>query len=82
MSKPYDATTKELLEAYPADWVRWLGLGKAPEVELINADVSTITAAADKVLLVKGRPGYVVHLARQANRQDQMARRVLSIMFC
>jgi predicted transposase YdaD len=53
MSKPYDATLKELLEIAPYDWPNLSGL--TPErVEVIDADVSATTAAADKVLRLDG----------------------------
>jgi predicted transposase YdaD len=53
MPKPYDATLKELLEIAPYDWPNLTGL--TPErVDVIDADVSTVTAAADKVLRLHG----------------------------
>ncbi len=54
MSKPYDATLKALLEASPSDWPRLAGF-EPTGVEIIDGDVSTVTAATDKVLLLAGK---------------------------
>jgi predicted transposase YdaD len=51
MSKPYDAATKRLLELRPTDWVALLGLPAGP-VTLVDADLSTVTAAADRMVRV------------------------------
>lgn len=51
MSKPYDATGKDLLTSYPTDWLHFLDL-PAPGVEVIDTDLSTVTAASDRVLKV------------------------------
>ena len=56
MSKPFDATPKGLLEIRPADWPAFLG-DSARSVEVVDADISTMTAAADKVLLVRSDDG-------------------------
>jgi predicted transposase YdaD len=66
VSKPYDASLKALVETCPADWPRFLGV-PADSVELLDADVSTITAATDKVLLIHGPDGdHIQHLDFQA----------------
>ena len=49
MPKPYDATLKWLLEINPADWVRFLGR-RAESAAVIDADVSAVSAASDKVI--------------------------------
>jgi hypothetical protein len=51
MSKPFDATLKGMLEASPPDWAE-LAEVPAKRVEVVDADVSTVTAATDKVLRV------------------------------
>jgi hypothetical protein len=61
MSKPFDATLKRLLEESPSDWPVLAGLPRAP-VEVIDADISTVTGAADKVLRVRGRPDWIMHV--------------------
>jgi hypothetical protein len=42
-----------LLETAPADWLAFLGHPAPGRVRLIDADLSTVTTAADKVLLVE-----------------------------
>ena len=51
-SKPYDAITKDLVEVDPATWPALLGSRTFERVDLIDADVSTVSAAADKVIRV------------------------------
>jgi predicted transposase YdaD len=53
-SKPFDATLKDLIERYVADWPALLGPWSFRKVELIDADVSTVSAIADKVGRVQG----------------------------
>jgi hypothetical protein len=56
MSKPFDATPKALLELRPADWPAFLAVA-VRTVELVDAHVPTVTAATDKVLLVRADEG-------------------------
>ena len=58
MPQPFDATTKDLVELHPEDWLAYLGLPRAP-VEVVDADVSTVSAAADKVLHVDPPPSAI-----------------------
>jgi hypothetical protein len=60
VSKPYDAATKRLIELRPADWVRFLGYPIGP-VSLVDADLSTISAAADRLIRVDADPPFLVH---------------------
>ena len=46
VSKPFDPTVKTLVETSPGDWPILLGLPPAP-TEVIDADVATVSAAAD-----------------------------------
>ena len=50
VAKPYDASTKYLIETYPEAWLSYVGILAAGHVEVIDADLSTVTAEADKVL--------------------------------
>jgi hypothetical protein len=65
MAKPFDATLKGMLEESPDDWPVLAGFPRAP-AEVIDADVSTFSGAADKVLRVRGTPDWVLHLEFQA----------------
>src|SRR5882757_9070038 len=60
MAKPYDATTKRLIELHPADWVDFLDLPTGP-VSLLDADLSTISTAADRLIRVEGAIPYILH---------------------
>ena len=75
MSKPYDATLKAMLEASPADWPRLAGF-RVGRAEVIDADVSTVTAATDKVLRLSGNPDGVMHFDFQAGPDAGLPRRV------
>ncbi len=71
MAKSYDATLKELLEGSPGDWLVLLGWPRA-EANVIDADVSTFSGAADKVLLVRGRPDWILHLEFQSGPDESL----------
>ncbi|HWY86878.1 MAG TPA: hypothetical protein VNX28_09145 [Gemmataceae bacterium] len=75
MSKPFDATPKWLVEMRPFDWPAFLGV-MARAVEVVDADVSTVTAAADKVLLVRADDGdRIQHLDFQSGPDASVPRR-------
>jgi predicted transposase YdaD len=76
VAQPFDTSTKELIEAQPADWLEFVGLGRR-EVEVINADLATITAAADKVLRVRAPVPWVAHLELQADYDSELDERTL-----
>ncbi|MBY0513823.1 MAG: hypothetical protein K2P78_07910 [Gemmataceae bacterium] len=78
MSKPYDATTKDLIETDPAGWVAFLG-GTAPPdaVRLVDADVSTVSTDADKAIRVNEPVPWLLHLEIQAGRDGSLGRRLL-----
>jgi predicted transposase YdaD len=60
-AKPYDPTLKTLVEIEPESWPVLFGYAKAP-TEIIDADIATVSGAADKVLRVSGDPAYLLHL--------------------
>jgi predicted transposase YdaD len=75
LSKPFDATPKGLIEICPADWPAFLGV-TARSVEVADADVSTVTAAADKVLIVRADDGdRIQHLDFQSGPDATVPRR-------
>src|SRR5205823_5585325 len=76
MPQPFDATTKDLVETHPEDWLEYLGLRRAA-VEVVDADVSTVTAAADKVLRVLEPDPWLMHLELQASRDRELPDRKL-----
>ena len=60
-AKPYDPTLKTLVEVEPESWPVLFGYAKAV-TEVIDADIATVSGAADKVLRVSGDPEYLLHL--------------------
>jgi hypothetical protein len=68
MSHPYDASTKYLVQARLADWLALCGRTTTARVEVVDADLATVTAAADRVLRVEETPPWLLHLELQASR--------------
>jgi hypothetical protein len=59
--KPYDPTLKALVETEPEPWPGLLGRPTGPTV-VIDADIATVSGAADKVPRVAADPPYLLHL--------------------
>jgi predicted transposase YdaD len=59
--KPYDPAIKALVETVPEDWPVLLGLPRAPTT-VRDADIATVSGAADKVLHVRAATPYLLHL--------------------
>ncbi len=74
---PYDATTKALIEIAPADWLDLMGWRGRKRVELVDADLSTITKMADRVLRLPGRRPSLVHMEFQSSRDPHLVYRLL-----
>jgi predicted transposase YdaD len=75
MPKPFDVATKQLVEFDPLAWLRFLGLpGEA--AELIDADLATVVAEADRILRV-ANPDYLAHFELQASYKVDMGDRML-----
>jgi predicted transposase YdaD len=75
--KPYDATTKFLVEGFPADWLVFAGFGPVGRVEVIDANLSTITSEADKVIRVEGPEPWLAHVELQTSHEVDLPRRLL-----
>ena len=75
MAKPFDAATKHLVEVDPLAWLRYVGL-PGTEAELMDADLSTVTSEADRIIHVRG-PEYLAHIEMQASYKTDMHVRVL-----
>jgi hypothetical protein len=50
----YEVTTKELVWDGPAEWLKRFGVEPPSPAEVIDSDITTLTAAADKVIKVGG----------------------------
>ncbi len=77
MSKPFDPTLKHLFEARPIDGLRYVGLSVTDPVAVIDADLSTVSAEADKVIRVGGDNPWLAHLECQANYERRLGNRML-----
>jgi hypothetical protein len=71
--KAYDVTLKDLFDQDLPDLGRRFGhLGNEP-LRVLESDLATTTAAADKVLRVGGREPWILHLEFQARRRQRFA---------
>ncbi len=77
MAKPFDATSKDLLESDPAAWMGYLGLHPQGPVEVIDSDPSTVTTEADKVFRVVDPEPYLIHVEMQSSADTTLPRRLL-----
>ena len=59
--KLFDTTLKSLVEIGPDDWTIFAGQPAAP-TRIIDADIATVSGAADKVLCVEATPPYLLPL--------------------
>jgi predicted transposase YdaD len=75
MAKKFDATMKGLVEYGPDDWAGLAGARGVP-VEVTDADVSTVSAASDKVLRVAAAPPWLMDINFQSGPDASVPRRV------
>ncbi|MFN0051219.1 MAG: hypothetical protein ACKV0T_03455 [Planctomycetales bacterium] len=62
MPIPYDAVLKFLPEEFRKDWSYFLGVDRSIPVSVIDADVSTVSSSADKVLRVEEPDPWILNL--------------------
>lgn len=77
MAKPFDAATKYLIESRPSDWLALAGFPAGLPVQVIDADLATVTSEADRVLRVNADPPWLAHLELQASHDADLAGRML-----
>ncbi len=79
--KTFDASLKHLLEKYPRDWVaflaRCLHQSWPAQAEVIDSDLATVSAAADKVLRIRGARPWLLHVDLQASHDPRLPERML-----
>lgn len=76
-SKPFDATFKDLIEGAATSWPTLLGPWPFRSVEVVDADLSTISAAADKILLVHADShDWILHLEIQSGHDSDLPERL------
>lgn len=76
MAKPFDAALKELIGAYPLDWAR-VGLDVSGPVSVVDAELSTVSADADKILRLEEPTPWLLHLELQSGADVSLDERVL-----
>jgi predicted transposase YdaD len=81
MNKPYDASLKQLLADFAADWTSWLaprlGLAAPVTVESLDADLSSVQLAADKVFRLQAPSSGLLHIEAQASWDGTLPERLL-----
>lgn len=77
MSKPFDAATKHLIEAFPEDWLVYAGLPTEGKISVVDADLATISLSADKVIKVEGPKPYIAHIEFQSGLEPDLDERIL-----
>jgi predicted transposase YdaD len=75
MPKPFDVATKHLVESDPLAWLHFTGL-PGESVELIDADLTSVVAEADRILKVTG-PEYLAHIELQSSYKSDLPKRTL-----
>ena len=75
MAKIFDATTKELIEKHPIDWLRLVGVN-ATSASPRNVDLSTISVEADAIFHINEPDPWIVHLEIQASHDSTLPLRL------
>jgi predicted transposase YdaD len=75
MSKPFDATTKMLVELRPGDWLALLGIPGA-NAEIMDADLATVTTEADRVIRAFDPDG-ITHIEFESGHRGRQVPDVL-----
>jgi len=70
----FDVSAKELVWDDPAAWLERFGIGPAGPVDVIDSDITALTAAADKVIRVDGPAPYLVNVELHSYHQTDLHR--------
>jgi hypothetical protein len=71
---PFDVSAKEMIWDDPAEWLEKFGLSHGEPVEVIDSDITTLSAAADKVIRVGGANPYLVNIELQSSHETTLPR--------
>jgi len=81
MSKPFDATLKQLLDTFAIDWVGWLStrIGLPPNINVdpLDVDLSTVQLSADKVFRLQPPARGLLHIEPQSSWDGNLPSRLL-----
>ena len=69
---PLDVSTKELIWDDPAACLERFGVGPPGPVDVIDSDITALTAVVDKVLRVGGPEPYLVNLEPQSSYDSDL----------
>jgi predicted transposase YdaD len=69
-----DVSAKELVWEGPTAWLERFEIGPRGPVEVVDSDITTLTASADKVLRVGGPEPYLVNLEPHSYHDTNLAR--------
>jgi len=72
----FDVSAKELVWDDPAAWLDRLGIGPPGPVDVIDSDITALTASADKVIRVGGSEPYLVNVELQSSHQTDLVETV------
>jgi predicted transposase YdaD len=75
--RPFDVTTRLLIDGDPESWLRYVGLPVNGLVRPIDSEVSTVLAEVDKVLHVEAPSPWLAHLELQSSRDRSLPVRLL-----
>lgn len=76
MPQSFDHTLKYLMETWPEDWLRLLGLPASGAIEPVEAELPTLAVQSDRMFRVSGPPAFVAHLEPQSSRDDDLPERI------
>lgn len=76
MSKPFDVTLKLLLERYPADWLRLVGVVPSGPIEIVESELAADPVAADKVFRLAEPAPWLLHLELQSSYDAELPDRI------
>ncbi len=81
MAGSFDATLKQLVDAFAPDWLGWLaplvGLPPTVSAEPLDADLSTVQPAVDKVFRLRPPQAGLLHLEPQSSWDGEFPARLL-----
>lgn len=78
MSKPFDATLKDMARQGPADFVALLDQPTSRPVQLLNVDLSTVTTSADVVFGIGDPLEEILHFDAQSSASASLHRDLLA----
>ena len=78
MSRPFDATTRNLIEMNPAEWSAYLGhpVADPGRARLVDSNLSTITAEVDRVIRLEEPVPWLWNVEFQTGRDLDLAARL------